>query len=102
MRIRLAYEPFVLVLFILGAYFSRISDPPLVGEEPRWACGAEEMLRTGDWIVPRQQGRVFPERPPLGSWSMALVAAARGTRVDVLAIRLPSLIAVLGTSLIVY
>lgn len=96
------YELGLLVLLVGGIYFSRIADPPLVGEEPRWACGAEEMLRTGDWIVPRQQGQVFPERPPLGSWVMALAALARGTDVDVVAIRLPSLIAVLLTSLVIY
>jgi 4-amino-4-deoxy-L-arabinose transferase-like glycosyltransferase len=100
--IRCLLPPALLALVVVPLYFGRIADPPLVGEEPRWACGAEEMLRTGDWIVPRQQGQVFPERPPFGSWAMALMALVRGTEVDVFAIRLPSILAVLATALVVY
>jgi 4-amino-4-deoxy-L-arabinose transferase-like glycosyltransferase len=79
----------------------RLSRQPIVGEETRWATGAREMLATGDWIVPRQQGQVFPERPPMTMWAMAAVGWLRGD-VDALAIRLPSALAVVLTSLLVY
>ncbi len=59
------------------------------------------MIRTGDWIVPRQQGEVFIDRPPMSSWSMAAVGTLRG-KVDMLAIRLPSVISILLTSLLIY
>ena len=59
------------------------------------------MLATGDWIVPRQQGRVFPERPPMTMWMMAMAGWLRGD-VDPIAIRLPSVIAVVLTSLLVF
>jgi 4-amino-4-deoxy-L-arabinose transferase-like glycosyltransferase len=59
------------------------------------------MLASGDWIVPRQQGTIFPERPPLGSWAMALVGMARG-QVDLVAIRLPSVLATLLLSWVIY
>src|SRR6185295_15832308 len=62
---------------------------------------AREMLATGDWIVPRQQGRVFPERPPMTMWMIAIAGWLRGD-VDPIAIRLPSAIAVVLTSLLVY
>lgn len=88
----------IVVSTLLGA---RLTDQPLVGEETRWGAGAREMLATGDWIVPRQQGVVFPERPPLTMWLMAIVGYFRGD-VDVVAIRLPSVIAVVLTSLVIY
>ncbi len=59
------------------------------------------MIATGDWIVPRQQGDVFPERPPLGSWAMALVALVWG-RMDAVAVRLPSVLAMLAASATIY
>ena len=74
---------------------------PVCGEESRWASAAREMIATGDWIVPRQQGTVFPERPPLGSWAMALVALVHGD-VDLVAIRLPSALATLALVLLIY
>lgn len=82
-------------------YGVRLTDQPVVGEETRWGAGAREMLETGDWIVPRQQGVPFPERPPMTMWLMAVVGAVRGD-VDVVAIRLPSIIAVVLTSLMIY
>lgn len=88
----------VVVSTLLGA---RLTDQPLVGEETRWGAGAREMLATGDWIVPRQQGVVFPERPPLNMWLMASVGYFRGD-VDAVAIRMPSVIAVVLTSLVIY
>ena len=59
------------------------------------------MLATGDWVVPRQQGQVFPERPPMTMWLMAVGGQLRGD-VDAIAIRLPSVIAVVLTSLLIY
>src|SRR5262249_2343726 len=64
------------------------------GEESRWANVAREMIASGDWIVPRQQGALFPERPPMGSWAIALVGLVRG-EVDLTAVRLPSACATL-------
>ncbi len=95
------WEFVALVLLVIVVYFTRMTDLPAAGEETRWATAAAEMLRSGDWIVLRQQGEVFPERPPLGSWTMALVGLLRGS-VDEVAIRLPSAIALLVTTLLVY
>lgn len=90
-----------LLLFVLGIYAARLTRLPLVGEETRWAGGAIQMIDTGDWIVPRQQGEVFPERPPMTMWGMAVVGLVRG-EVDALAVRLPSVLAIALTSLLVY
>jgi len=91
----------LLVVLIMMIYAARLGRQPIVGEESRWATGAREMLTTGDWIVPRQQGQVFPERPPMTMWGMAVAGWLRGD-VDPIAIRLPSVLAVLLTSLLVY
>jgi 4-amino-4-deoxy-L-arabinose transferase-like glycosyltransferase len=94
-------EVLLLVLLVAGVYLVRLTDLPLRGEESRRAQVAREMLQTGDWIVPRQQGEPFLSRPPLGNWLIALTALTRGD-CDLLAVRLPSVLAVLLTTLLVY
>ena len=95
------WECAALVALVLATYFLRLTAAPVCGEESRWANGAREMIASGDWIVPRQQGTIFPERPPLNSWLMALVGLVRGD-VDLLAIRLPSACATLLLTLLIY
>jgi len=88
-------------LLVTAIYFPRLTAAPVCGEESRWATVAREMLASGDLVVPRQQGTVFPERPPLGSWAMAAVALVRGD-VDLWAIRIPSALATLAVALLIY
>lgn len=88
------------VLLLIG-FCWQIFYEPIRGEESRWSHGATIMLATGDWIVPRQQGEVFPERPPLNSWLIAAIAWATGS-MNPLATRLPSVLATLLTSLWIY
>ncbi len=90
-----------LIVLVVAVYFTMMTALPVRGEETRWARVATEMLESGDWIVPRQQGYRFLDRPPLGPWTMALVGWARG-QVDRVAIRLPSVLATLVTMLLVY
>lgn len=94
-------EILVLVALVIGAYFLRAGDLTIRGEESRWATVAQEMIQDGDWIVPRQQSEPFLSRPPLGNWLIAIVTLMRG-ECDVWAIRLPTLLAVLATTLLVY
>lgn len=93
--------PALIALLVTTLYIVRLTDQPVVGEESRWASGALEMLATGDWIVPRQQGQPFPERPPMTMWLMAIVGYFVGD-VDLVAVRLPSVIAIVLTSLLIY
>lgn len=95
------WEVAALVVLVLGIYFTRIAAVPVCGEESRWASAAREMIASGDWVVPRQQGTIFPERPPLGSWAMAAVGLVRGD-VDLVAVRLPSALATLALTLLIY
>jgi 4-amino-4-deoxy-L-arabinose transferase-like glycosyltransferase len=91
----------VLICVVSVIYGARLGRQPIVGEESRWATGAQEMLATGDWVVPRQQGQVFPERPPMTIWAIAAASWLRGD-VDPIAVRLPSVIAVVLTTLLIY
>lgn len=61
------------------------------------------MMESRDFIVPRQQGDPFflSSRPPLQSWLIALVGHLRGS-MDVVAVRLPSVVALLATMLLIY
>jgi 4-amino-4-deoxy-L-arabinose transferase-like glycosyltransferase len=95
------WELAALALLTVALYFTRLTLLPVCGEESRWANGAREMIASGDWVVPRQQGQIFPERPPLGSWAMGLAGLARG-QVDLTAIRLPSAGAILLLTCLIY
>jgi 4-amino-4-deoxy-L-arabinose transferase-like glycosyltransferase len=97
----LEWEALLLVGIVAAIYFARLPEMSVRGEESRWATVATEMLRTGDWVVPRQQGIPFLSRPPLGSWLIASATLMRG-HCDVWAVRLPAVLATLLTSLLVY
>jgi 4-amino-4-deoxy-L-arabinose transferase-like glycosyltransferase len=94
-------EAILLILVVAGTYLVRLTDMSIRGEESRWATVAGEMLRTGDWVVPRQQGAPFLSRPPLVSWLISETTLIRG-QCDPLAVRLPSVLAILLTTVLVY
>jgi 4-amino-4-deoxy-L-arabinose transferase-like glycosyltransferase len=100
-RGRLRWEPWFLLALAATFYFTRLGAVPFRGEETRWARVAWEMRESGDWIVPRQQGVVFPDRPPLNSWCMLLASRLTGG-LDRLAVRLPAAAATLATILLLY
>ncbi len=85
----------------LGAYFLQVETLPILGEETRRGQIAREMLDSGDWIVPHVQGVPLNSRPPLQNWLIAVASRLTG-KVDVWAIRLPSLLATLATVILVY
>jgi 4-amino-4-deoxy-L-arabinose transferase-like glycosyltransferase len=94
--------PLALVLASVALiYGTRLTELSLRGEETRRGQIAVEMMRSGDWIVPRQQGEPFLSRPPLQNWLIALIGLSRGT-VDAFAIRLPTLLSMLLLSGLLY
>ena len=73
---------------------------PWPPDEPRFALIARDMLATGDWLVPRVAGDIYTQKPPFFFWLMAASMALTGSlRVGFL---LPSLLAGVGTVLLVY
>ena len=102
-RFRLPIEwEFCVLLAVTGAIFlSRLGATRPTGEEPRRGQVAREMIESGDWIVPRQQGCPFLSRPPVQNWLIALVALIRGN-IDAITIRLPSGLAMVATAAMIY
>jgi len=46
---------------------------PWPADEPRFALIARDMLRSGDWLVPRVGGDLYPDKPPFYFWLLTLV-----------------------------
>src|SRR3989339_883827 len=57
----------------------------------RYAEIAREMIRSGDWVVPRLNGEVFIDKPPLLFWLIAFPSSLYGSVTPLIA-RLPSAI----------
>jgi 4-amino-4-deoxy-L-arabinose transferase-like glycosyltransferase len=73
---------------------------PWPADEPRFVLIAQDMLRSGDWLVPRVGGDLYADKPPLFFWLLALSIGLTGSiRAGFL---LPSLLAGLGTLVLVY
>ena len=77
-----------------------VSAPLAEPDEARYAEVAREMVSGGDWIVPRLNGEVFLDKPPLVFWAEA--ASLRLFGVRDWAARLPVLIAAILCLFIVY
>jgi 4-amino-4-deoxy-L-arabinose transferase-like glycosyltransferase len=85
-------------LLVIGAGLG-LRDP-WPADEPRFALIARDMLATGDWLIPRVGGDLYPDKPPFYFWLMAASMALTGSmRVGFL---VPSLLAGLGTLVLVY
>ena len=61
--------------------------------EARYGSLAAEMVRSGDWLVPRLNGVARFEKPPFSMWAMAVSMLVFGE--SELALRLPGLVAAL-------
>lgn len=65
-------------------------------DEPRYAQVAREMAEDGNWILPRLNNRIYPDKPPVFFWLIAISYAIFG-EVSSLSARFPSALAgVLG------
>jgi 4-amino-4-deoxy-L-arabinose transferase-like glycosyltransferase len=68
-----------LLLATLGALVSpRLSAPPLERAEVYFADAARSMVESGDWLIPRYEGRPFFDKPILTYWAMAASMKAFG------------------------
>ena len=85
-------------LALIGVGFG-LRDP-WPADEPRFAAVALDMLRSGDWLIPRVGGDLYQDKPPLHFWLIAASLQLTGELRS--AFLLPSMIASLGTLLLVY
>jgi 4-amino-4-deoxy-L-arabinose transferase-like glycosyltransferase len=87
-----------LAVLLMGAGLG-LRDP-WPADEPRFALIAQDMLRSGDWFIPRVGGDLYADKPPFYFWLLASAMALAGSlRLGFL---LPSLLAGIGTVLLVY
>ena len=87
-----------LAVLLMGAGLG-LRDP-WPADEPRFALIAQDMLRSGEWLIPRVGGDLYADKPPLYFWLLASAMALTGSlRLGFL---LPSLLAGVGTVLLVY
>ena len=70
-------------------------------DEPRYAQIAREMLETGQYILPHINAEIYPDKPPLFFWLIALASKPFGD-VTACAARLPAALATLGGILLVW
>ncbi len=73
---------------------------PWPADEPRFALIARDMVESGEWLFPRVGGDLYHDKPPMFFWLIAAAYALTGSlRLSFL---LPSLLAALGTLVLVY
>jgi 4-amino-4-deoxy-L-arabinose transferase-like glycosyltransferase len=98
---RLSAWAWAALLLALGfVYLRGIASHPLVRDELRLALVAEEMIHRGDFAVPRLLGEPDASQPPLQSWLIVLCSLGQASRVGPLSVRLPSVLAVAATALV--
>ena len=63
-----------LPLFLLG-----LGDRLLwIPQEVRYALIAREMWQGGEWLLPHVGGMIYPDKPPLLFWAIALLSGVNG------------------------
>lgn len=70
-------------------------------DEPRYAEVAREMLESGNFLVPHLDERIYDQKPPLFFWTVATTGALLGG-VNEAAVRIPSALAAIGCTLLVF
>jgi len=91
----------LLLILLAAMYLTNLDGITIRGEESRRGRIAWEMLTRGNWFVPTIQDRPVFYRPPLQNAMIAGVAAVHG-KVDAWALRIPSVVAILLTVIVVY
>jgi 4-amino-4-deoxy-L-arabinose transferase-like glycosyltransferase len=94
----------VLVLICLAVYLPGFfSLPPIDRDESRFAQASRQMLESGDWIVPRIQGRERLNKPPMIYWAQAGAASistlGNAERDRIWMYRLPSMLCAIASVL---
>lgn len=90
---------FLLVGAIAVLVFRLGAAPPTANAEERCWKAVSEMTATGDWLVPRRDGKPFLNKPPLFYWAATAVSRMAGGA-SFATLRLPSALAALGLILL--
>jgi 4-amino-4-deoxy-L-arabinose transferase-like glycosyltransferase len=85
------------LLFLPGLGARDLWNP----DEARYGQVAREMWQGGEWLVPRLNGEVYSEKPPLLFWSIVAISLPRGELTET-TVRLPVALAAIAALLLVY
>ena len=85
------------LLFLPGLGRRDVWNP----DEARYAEVAREMREAGSWALPRLNGAIYTQKPPLFFWLVDAASLFTG-EVDEMGVRLPSAFAGIGAVLLVY
>lgn len=96
-----AWDLAVLLLFGLLLWTAGLGlRDPWPADEPRFALIARDMVRGAGWLIPTVGGEWYSDKPPLFMWAIACFYWLTGELR--IAFLLPSLLAGLGTTILVY
>jgi len=91
----------VLLLVLVPALLVGLGERPVYKiQEVRIAETAREMLESGDWVVPRFNGELRLQKPPLPYWATALSYRIAGA--DAVTTRVPAVLAGLCLALLLW
>jgi len=97
---RRAFAWFMLLALVVLAAGIGLRDP-WPPDEPRFTLVARQMFESGQWLFPHRGHELYADKPPLLMWCEALLFALFGGHWRT-AFLLPSLLAGLGTLIVVY
>ena len=70
-RLLTSFTPLLIAAIILIFIGIGLRDP-WPADEPRFALVAKEMVETGQWFFPARAQELYPDKPPIFIWSIAL------------------------------
>ena len=92
----------LLLLLSLPLFFWGLGDRHLwIPLEARYVLVAREMAESNRWILPHLDGQVYPDKPPLLFWTIALLSSSRSGVTEWTA-RVPSALAAVGVCLLTW
>ena len=79
-------------LLTVACHLPLLGSAPLAGTEGHRVFPALDMVRTGDWLLPRLFGQLYLIKPPLHDWLIAIAQILSNGHGNEFVWRLPSLI----------
>lgn len=79
-------------LLTVACHLPLLGSAPLAGTEGHRVFPALNMVRTGDWLLPRLFGQLYLIKPPLHDWTIAVAQILSGNHGNEWVWRLPSVI----------
>ncbi|HMP16765.1 MAG TPA: hypothetical protein PKD72_07070, partial [Gemmatales bacterium] len=76
------WDAFLILSLAAWLHFTALDSPLLEPDESRYAEIPRLMLRSGDWLTPRLQGKPYNDKPPLVYWMIASSYAIFGISIE--------------------